>query len=178
MRKATFTLASTLVVISISFPTIAFADDQDDGSSSSEDVNVTHVELEEIYEDFNGVVIPPVAVRVQIAKDPNIFVLPIRPVQDNASEAKKTLVFDMEPASSSHASNLPELLKSPSRHEPIQVSNINLSQVTPTDEFVSSASVFGETLAIAGVLFFGLIGANSFANRRKLKSASAKSSKP
>jgi hypothetical protein len=73
----------------------------------------------------------------------------------------------------------PELSKTNAfRHEPIKVDSINLSQVTPEDEFVSSACMFGGTLAIAAALLFGLIGANSFINRRKLKSATSNSTKP
>lgn len=178
MRKAIFTLATALLLTSISFPTIGFADDQDDEAESSDDVNITHIEIEEIYEDYDGVVIPPVAIKGKSVKDPNIYILPVKPVEDYEAEARNSSVVGSQPLTPD-LKKVPELSKTNAfRHEPIPVNSINLSQVTPADEFVSSARMFGGTLAIAVALLFGLIGANSFINRRKLKSSSSNSSKP
>jgi hypothetical protein len=179
MRKAIYTLATALLLTSISFPTISFADDQGDDSGSTDDVNITHIEIEGTYEDYIGVVIPPVAIKGKSVKDPNIYVLPVKPVEDYETEARNTSVVGSHSPFTPYANKKPELLRnSSSRHEPVPVNSINLSQVTPADEFVSSACMFGGTLAIVAALLFGLIGANSFINRRKLKSTSSNSSKP
>ena len=179
MRKAIFTLAAALIVTAISFPALGYADekDHDDDSSSSEDVNITHIEIEEIYEDYDGVVIPPVAIKVERIKNPDIYVLPIRPVEDSNTKDLSTSVAGSHSPFTPDLNKKPELIKTnTSRHEPIPVNTIDLSEVTPADEFVSSARVFGGTLAIAAVLLFGLIGANALRAQRKLKSAASKSS--
>jgi len=179
MRKAIFTLAAALLITSIFFPTIGFADDQDDEAESSDDVTITHIEIEEIYEDYDGVVIPPVAIKGKSVKDPNIYILPVKPVEDYGTEARNTSVVGSHSPFTPSLNKVPEPSKTNAfRHEPIQVNSINLFQVTPADEFVSSARMFGGTLALAAVLLFGLIGANSFINRRKLKSSSSNSTKP
>jgi len=181
MRKAIFTLAAALLITAISVPALGYADEHDHGddSGSPDDVSITHIEIEEIYEDFNGVVIPPVAIREEIVKDPNIYILPIRPVEDFATEAKNTAVAGSHSPFTPDLTKKPELLKTgSSRHEPIQVNSINLSQITPADEFVAGARMFGGTLAIAAALLFGLIGAKTFRTQRKLKSTATKSSKP
>jgi hypothetical protein len=179
MRKAIYTLATALFLTSLSFPAIGFADDDHEDSGSSDDVNITHSEIEEIYEDYDGVLIPPVSIEVESIENPNIYVLPVRPIEDPGVEARKTSVAGSNSPFTPDLNKKPELFKSSSSsHEPIPVNSINLSQVTPADEFVSSARMFGGTLAIAAVLLFGLIGANSLITRRKFKSASSKSSKP
>lgn len=177
MRKAINTLATALLLTSLALPTIGFADDEDH-SSSTDDIDSTHIEIEEIYENHDGVVIPPVAIEVESIKNPDIYVLPMKPIEDSNTKDPSTSVAGSHSPFTSDLNKKPELMKTnTSRHEPIPVNAINLSEVTPADEFVSSVRMFGGTLAIAAVLLFGLIGANTFIAQRKLKSASSKSSK-
>ena len=175
MRKVLNTAFAALLLTSIFIPSVSFADEPepDTGSidileTSQDDQHIDHLhsEIEQEFEDYSGVLIPPVVIRVGQPTDPDIYVLPTAPQEVIGDSSKKA---PLQPAleqlgliSGDQKSTL-----DPYRHTSIPIDSLVLKTSTPTDEFMDGARIFGAVLALAAIGLFGATGVNTFRSRKR-----------
>lgn len=216
MRKAVITVVTLVLFAGISAPSVALADDDDNDSSWSDpftggqddntpapiknknhkpgkDNKVRHNEIEHLFEDITGVIIPPLVIRPGSRPDPNIFQLPVGPDPDadtdlnqlgadsqavdavtdtltGVNDSAQDFVTTPLLMQSALSSNLPINKRiNPNKHKPVQIKNLVLTDKTPTDEFMQDATVFGGVLGATAIGLLALAGFNTLRLRRDPK---------
>jgi hypothetical protein len=178
MRKVLNTLAALVLLTSISLPLASFADEVEseteststEGSHSEHDeMDERHHEIEQIYENFEGVVIPPVVMRLGEQINPDMYILPILPVK----EIEKSLT----PGSSNLITQQIEIpgfeqrnRLDPNKLAPLPVDDLVLTTETPTDEFVDGAKQWGIALVVVAIVLLGFAGISSYRTGKRKSS--------
>lgn len=180
MRKGLNTLLAVLLLSALAAPVASFADENETDNGSSEvesndtyqhnreqdEVEHRHNKIEEIYEDFTEVVIPPVGVKLGHQADPNTFILPSLPLQDvmqTTSPSKQIpTVEELGVISEEMRANF-----DPYKLAPVPVDNLVLTRATPEDEFMAGARIFGFALVLAALGLFGATGVNALKSRNR-----------
>jgi len=170
MRKVLNTLAALVLLSSISLPLASFADEVEsetesistEGSQSEhEEMIERHHEIEQIYENFEGVVIPPVVMRLGEQINPDMYILPILPL----GELEQTV----EPESSNLITqqiDIPGFEQrnrlDPHKLAPLPVKGLVFTTQTPADEFMDGAKQWGIALVAAAFVLLALAGISSY----------------
>jgi len=176
VRKVVNTLIASVLLTLVSLPMAAHATqvdpnidiDQVDvyGGHDEKDIQDMHSEIEEIYENYSGVLIPPVVINVGQPTDPNIYVLPTLPedgiVEPGAKPNTETSLERLGTVNGDEQKTLDAY-----RHSPIPIDSVKLTTATPTDEFMDGARVFGAGLALAALTLFGITSLNTVRSRKR-----------
>lgn len=175
LRKALITLAAVLALSTLTIAPSSHAHDHESesenlevGSSegSHDEIEQMHVEIEEFFEDHSGVVIPPVVVRLGRPADPNIFILPVLPMEtENTSGASSLPNQDFE-----QIGLMPDDRRvnfDPYKLEPLEVESLVLTQATPADEFMDGARTFALGLGAAALGLLAVTGVNTYRSRKR-----------
>lgn len=182
MRKVLNTLTALLLLSALSVPVASYADEQDEQENSEsqnpkedhDEVELRHNEIEETFEDYSGILIPPVIIRLGQATDPNIYILPILPADKLGSNSSvnepKLNLQQIGVLGQDKRTNI-----DPYKHAPLPVDRILLTTKTPADEFMDGARIFGAGLIAAALFLLTLTGLSTFRSRKR-KSVQANSS--
>ena len=175
LRKVLITLAAVLALSTISFASSSYAHDHesesenlavDSSEGSHDEIEQMHVEIEEFFEDHSGVVIPPVVVRLGRPADPNIFILPVLPMEtENTSGTSSLPKPDFEQIGLKPDDRRVNF--DPYKLEPLEVESLVLTQATPADEFMDGAKTFALGLGAAALALLGVTGVNAYRSRKK-----------
>jgi len=217
MRKAVITTFTLVVFLGVASPAIAFADDEDDKpgwntifGEDSQGVRVPkpikrpdpkpakesrdrHSEIENLFEDITGVVIPPIVIRPDHRPNPNIFELPVGPDPDAETDMNQLgagsqsidIVIDsvngvsdqkldylttqlLQQGSAKTGLKLQNNID-PNKNQPIQIKTMVLTDKTPSDEFMHDATVFGGILGSTALGLLALTGINTLRLRKDPK---------
>ena len=178
MRKVLNTLAALVLLSSISLPLASFADEvESETESTSTEVSTSehdemdelHHEIEQIYENFEGVVIPPVVMRLGEQINPDMYILPILPlsgVEKTGQSGSSNLITQQIGVPGFEQRNRVD----PHRLAPIPVEDLVLTTETPTDEFVDGAKQWGIALVVAAVVLLGFAGISSYRTGKRKSS--------
>ncbi len=170
MRKVLNTLAALLLLSLISLPLASSADEvapetestiAEGSLSEHEEMNDRHDEIEETYENFEGVVIPPVVMRLGEQINPDIYILPILPL---TQEERSTLAGSSNLIIQNIGISGYDQRKSldPHKLSPLPVADLVLTTRTPADEFVDGARQWGIVLVVTTFALLGLAGISSY----------------
>ena len=217
MRKAVITTFTLVVFLGVASPAIAFADDEDDkpgwntifgedgqgvpvpkplkrhDPKPDKESRERHSEIENLFEDITGVVIPPIVIRPDHRPNPNIFELPVGPDPDAETDISQLgagsgyidIVIDsvngvsdekldylttelLQQGTAKTGLNLQNNID-PNKNQPIQIKTMVLTDKTPSDEFIHDASVFGGVLGSTALGLLALAGFNAFRLRKEPK---------
>jgi len=182
MRKVLNTLTALLLLSAFSLPVASHADEQGEHESSEsevqrpehDEVELRHSEIEETFEDYSGIFIPPVIIRLGQATDPNIYILPILPAEElNSAGAVDEPKLNLQQVGVV-GEDQPTTID-PYKHAPMPVDSIVFTYKTPADEFMDGARVFGAGLVAAALFLLALTGLSTIKGRKR-KSVQANSS--
>ena len=180
MRKVLNTLTALLLLSALSVPVASYADEpettENEGTQGEhhDEIEFRHSEIEETFEDFSGIFIPPVIIRLGQATDPNIYILPILPVEE-LNQAGLTNEPKLNLQQIGIVGEDQPTTIDPYKHAPLPVDSIVLTTKTPTDEFMDGARVFGAGLIAAALFLLTFTGLSTFRSRKR-KSVQANSS--
>lgn len=167
MPKVLNTLSAVLLLSFLSIPAASFADEHEpepDTTVTTEniekdhkEINKRHHEIEEHYENHEGVVIPPVMMNMGQQDNPDSYILPILPMngllpldsQRSSIIGQQIGVIGLEQVKGFD----------PYKLDPLPVKGLVLTTVTPADEFMDGAITWVIGL---GITAFGLLGLASF----------------
>ena len=217
MRKTVITVVTLVLFIGVCAPTLAFADDEDDNPGwnrifghddqgarvpkpikkphpkPDKESKERHSDIENLFEDITGVIIPPIAIKPGNRPNPNIFELPVGPDPDTETDVDQLgaesqyidIVIDSVNGVSDEKLDYltTELLQQgtaktglklqnnidPNKNQPIQIKAMVLTDKTPRDEFIHDASVFGGVLGSTALGLLALAGFNAFRLRKEPK---------
>ena len=217
MRKTVITVVTLVLFIGVCAPTLAFADDEDDNPGwnrifghddqgarvpkpikkphpkPDKESKERHSDIENLFEDITGVIIPPIAIKPGNRPNPNIFELPVGPDPDAETDLNQLgaesqyidIVIDSVNGVSDEKLDYltTELLQQgtaktglklqnnidPNKNQPIQIKAMVLTDKTPRDEFIHDASVFGGVLGSTALGLLALAGFNAFRLRKEPK---------
>ena len=217
MRKAVITTFTLVLFMGVSGSSLAFADDEDDKpgwntifGEDSQGVPVPkpikrqepkpdkeskerHSDIENLFEDITGVIIPPIVIKPGNRPNPNIFELPVGPdpdaetdpIQLSADSQYIDIVIDSvngvsdekldylttQPLQQGTAKTGLKLQNDidPNKNQPIQIKTMVLTDKTPSDEFMHDASVFGGILGSTALGLLALTGINTLRLRKDPK---------
>jgi len=174
MRKVLITVASALLLASVSLPLASYAEELDgdntvevlEENQGDPIVDHKHYQIEERYDQHSWLLIPPTVMRMGQPIDPNIYVLPTLPTGANSVTileiSESTKLPQGGPVSEEPASTL-----NPYRHSAIPIESLNISTATPADEFVEGARVLGLALGLAALALSTVTGVNTVRSRRR-----------
>ena len=173
MRKVVNTLIASVLLTLVALPMAAHADELEPnngpvdvyGGRDENDIQDMHSEIEEIYENYSGVLIPPVVINVGQPTDPNIYVLPTLPEESVVEPGATDSETSLERLGLVNGDQQKTL--DPYRHSPIPIDSVKLTTATPTDEFMDGARVFGAGLALAALTLLGITSLNTVRSRRR-----------
>ena len=174
MRKVLITAASVLLLANFSIPLASNAEERDDDhmveileeNQGNPVVDHMHTEIEERYEEHSWLLIPPTVMRMGQPTDPNIYVLPTVP----SGASSVTILEITESTKLEQGGNIggdPATTLDPYSHAAIPIDSLNRSTVTPTEEFIEGARVFGIGLGLAALVLSTVTGVNTFSSRRR-----------
>lgn len=175
MRKVLNTLVAASLLSLCSLPLASFANDSESqpvpsvekGSEHDhEEIREMHIEIEETYVDYSGVVISPVVVKLGQPADPNIYILPILPTGEEANSDFPAPDFQQAGVSSMNR----RIGFDPYRLEPLKVDSLVITKATPADEFMDGARTFGLGLVAAALSLLGIAGVNVYRSRNRKSS--------
>jgi len=217
MRKTVIPVVTLVLFIGVCAPTLAFADDEDDNPGwnrifghddqgarvpkpikkphpkPDKESKERHSDIENLFEDITGVIIPPIAIKPGNRPNPNIFELPVGPDPDAETDLNQLgaesqyidIVMDSVNGVSDEKLDYltTELLQQgttktglklqnnidPNKNQPIQIKAMVLTDKTPRDEFIHDASVFGGVLGSTALGLLALAGFNAFRLRKEPK---------
>jgi hypothetical protein len=174
MRKVLITVASALLLASVSLPLASYAEELDgdntvevlEENQGDQIVDHKHYQIEERYDQHSWLLIPPTVMRMGQPIDPNIYVLPTLPTGANSVTileiSESTKLPQGGPVSEEPASTL-----NPYLHSAIPIESLNISTATPADEFVEVARVLGLALGLAALALSTVTGVNTVRSRRR-----------
>jgi hypothetical protein len=174
MRKVLITVASALLLASVSLPLASYAEELDgdntvevlEENQGDPIVDHKHYQIEERYDQHSWLLIPPTVMRMGQPIDPNIYVLPTLPTGANSVTileiSESTKLPQGGPVSEEPASTL-----NPYLHSAIPIESLNISTATPADEFVEGARVLGLALGLAALALSTVTGVNTVRSRRR-----------
>jgi hypothetical protein len=152
-----------------------------------------HSDIENLFEDITGVIIPPIVIKPGNRPNPNIFELPVGPdpdaetdpIQLSADSQYIDIVIDSvngvsdekldylttQPLQQGTAKTGLKLQNDidPNKNQPIQIKTMVLTDKTPSDEFMHDASVFGGVLGSTALGLLALTGINTLRLRKDPK---------
>jgi len=217
MRKAVITTFTLVLFIGVSGPSLAFADDEDDNPGwnrifghddqgaqvpkpikkphpkPDKESKERHSDIENLFEDITGVIIPPIVIKPGNRPNPNIFELPVGPDPDAETDLNQLgaesqyidIVIDSVNGVSDEKLDYltTQLLQQgtaktglklqnnidPNKNQPIQIKTMVLTDKTPSDEFMHDASVFGGILGSTALGLLALTGINTLRLRKDPK---------
>jgi hypothetical protein len=174
MRKVLITVASALLLASVSLPLASYAEELDgdntvevlEENQGDPIVDHKHYQIEERYDQHSWLLIPPTVMRMGQPIDPNIYVLPTLPTGADSVTileiSESTKLPQGGPVSEEPASTL-----NPYLHSAIPIESLNISTATPADEFVEGARVLGLALGLAALALSTVTGVNTVRSRRR-----------
>ena len=217
MRKTVITVVTLVLFIGVSAPTLAFADDEEDNPGwnsvfghddkgarvpkpikkphpkPDNESRERHSEIENLFEDITGVIIPPIVIKPGNRPNPNIFELPVDPNPDAETDVDQLgaeteyidIVIDtVNGVSESNPDYLTTSLTQqgsakvglkvqnnidPNKNQPIQIKTMVLTDKTPSEEFIHDAWVFGGILGSTALALLALTGFNTLRLRKDPK---------
>jgi len=174
MRKVLITVASALLLASVSLPLASYAEELDgdntvevlEENQGDPIVDHKHYQIEERYDQHSWLLIPPTVMRMGQPIDPNIYVLPTLPTGADSVTileiSESTKLPQGGPVSEEPASTL-----NPYLHSAIPIESLNISTATPADEFFEGARVLGLALGLAALALSTVTGVNTVRSRRR-----------
>ena len=217
MRKTVITVVTLVLFIGVCAPTLAFADDEDDNPGwnsifghddqgarvpkpikrphpkPDKESKERHSDIENLFEDITGVIIPPILIKPGNRSNPNIFELPVGPDPDAETDQNQLggdsqqidIVIDSVNGVSDEESDYltTQLIQQgsakrglkvqnnidPNKNQPIQIKTMVLTDKTPRDEFIQDATVFGGVLGSTALALLALTGFNTLRLRKDPK---------
>jgi hypothetical protein len=180
LRKVLNTLTALLLLSALSSPVASYADEPDttetEGYESEhhDELELRHSQIEETFEDYSGVFIPPVIIHLGHVADPNIYILPILPadelIQAGLPDEPKLNLQPIGVVGEDQPTTI-----DPYKHAPLPLDSIVLTSKTPADEFMDGARVFGAGLIAAALFLLAVTGLSTIRSRKR-KSIQANSS--
>jgi hypothetical protein len=175
--KVLNTLAAALLLSFVSIPAASFADEHETESDTTvtteniekehEQLNERHNEIEEHFENYEGVVIPPVMMNMGQQDNPDSYILPTHPKNGFPPHDSQRSNFIGQQIGVIGSEQVKDF--DPYKLEPLPVSGLVLTKVTPADEFIDGA----KTLVVGlGIAAFGLLGLTSFTAYRSRRTKS------
>lgn len=177
MPKVLNTLSAVLLLSFLSIPAASFADEHEPEADTTvtteniekdhKEINKRHHEIEQHYENHEGVVIPPVMMNMGQQDNPDSYILPILPMNGflPLDSQKSNFIGQQIGVIGSEQVNGFD----PYKLDPLPVKGLVLTQVTPADEFIDGAKSLVVGLGIAA---FGLLGLTSFTAYRSRRTKS------
>jgi hypothetical protein len=174
MPKVTNTLAAILLLSLMTIPSASFADElesESDTTVSTENIenehkelNERHNEIEEHFENYEGVVIPPVMMNMGQQANPDSYILPEHPMTGQLPLGSKSSNFIGQQIGVIGSEQVKGF--DPYKLDPLPVKGLVLTQVTPADEFIDGAKTLVIGLGIAALGLLGLASFTAYRTRR------------
>jgi hypothetical protein len=133
--------------------------------SDHDEIERIHSELEESYEDYSGVVIPPSVISVVPEVDPNVFELPRSAEELILTGATNSFQIEIRQSKVILGSTPSHI--DPYKLDPLPVANLVLTKVTPADEFMAGARGLGMGLGFSALGLLGITGFSTLRQRNR-----------